>query len=170
MLNLIFANKTFYLPLCQGWLSKKNRWTSSIVGLCSGLTDQQRFIRSHKSSETRFFPSCPSGRRGHCFLLILAWMTAASRLMLENGTSSVMHSSISIANEYVSECVVAKTVLFSMTSGAAYLTIAADDTVFEIVFSFISSMILDIPKSQICGSPLCNVNLYVEMRKCSLPR
>jgi hypothetical protein len=82
-------------------------------------------------------------------------MTAASWVMLENGTSSVTHSSISIANEYVSECVVAQKSLFSISSGAAYLTIAADDNVLEIVFSLGSSTVIPaIPKSQICGSPL----------------
>jgi len=65
-----------------------------------------------------------------------------------------MHSSISIANEYVSECIVAGTLLSSMSSGAEYLTTSPDDTVFEIVVSLISSTILAIPKSQICGSPL----------------
>ena len=81
-------------------------------------------------------------------------MTAASRERFENGTSSVMHSSTSIAYEYVSECVVAETLLFSMSSGAEYLTTSPDDTVFEVAFSLISSEILAIPKSQICGSPL----------------
>ena len=81
-------------------------------------------------------------------------MTAASRERLENGISSVMHSSISIANEYVSECVVAEILLFSMSSGAEYLTISPDATVFEVRFSLTSSEIFAIPKSQICGSPL----------------
>jgi len=80
-------------------------------------------------------------------------MTAASRTRLENGTSSVMHSSINIANEYVSECVVAGTSLVSMSSGAEYLTTSPDDTVFEVAFLLISSEILAIPKSQTCGSP-----------------
>jgi hypothetical protein len=75
-------------------------------------------------------------------------------MRLENGTSSVMHSSISIANEYVSEYVVADILLFSMSSGAEYLTISPDVTVFEVKFSLISSEILAIPKSQICASPL----------------
>ena len=75
--------------------------------------------------------------------------------MLENGTSSVMHSSISMANEYVSEWVVGWRLLFSMSSGAAYLTIVAgDDTVPEFVYLFAPSITFAIPKSQICGSPL----------------
>ena len=113
--------------------------------------DQQRFISSHNSSETRCFPS---GRGGHCFLLILAWMTVASRGMLENGISSVMHSNISIANEYVSERAVAGNLLSLMSSGAACLTIVVEDTVFDTVLSWVSWMIFAIPKSQICGSPL----------------
>ena len=65
----------------------------------------------------------------------------------------MMHSSINIANEYVSECVVAGTPPPSMSSMAEYLTTSPDDTVFEIVFSVISSTILAIAKSQISGSP-----------------
>ena len=91
-------------------------------------------------------------------------MTAASRRRLENGTSSVTHSSISIANEYVSECVVAGTLLFSISSGAEYLTTSPDDIVFEVAFSFISSEILAIPKSQICASPLQVVSAYSASR------
>ena len=48
---------------------KKNRCTLSIEGLWSGTITQQRFIRSHNPSETWFLPS---GREGHCSLLILA--------------------------------------------------------------------------------------------------
>jgi len=80
-------------------------------------------------------------------------MTAASRERWENGASSVMHSSTSIANEYVSECVVADTLLPSMSSMAKYLTGPPDDIVFEIVFS-VSSTIFAIAKSQTSGSPL----------------
>jgi len=40
-----------------------------------------------------------------------------------------------------------------MSSMAEYLTTSPDDTVFEIVFSVISSTILAIAKSQISGSP-----------------
>ena len=65
-----------------------------------------------------------------------------------------MHSRISIANEYVSECVVGEALLSSMSSGAAYLTICPDVTVFVTKFSLIASEILAISKSQICGSPL----------------
>ena len=65
-----------------------------------------------------------------------------------------MHSSISIANEYVSECVVAGILLFSMSSGAENLTMSPDVTVFVVMFSLMSSEIFAIPKSQICGSPL----------------
>ena len=81
-------------------------------------------------------------------------MTAASRERLENGASSVMHSSIIIANEYVSEWVVAGALLSSMSSMAEYLTMSPDDTVFTVVFSVISSTIFAILKSQINGSPL----------------
>jgi len=81
-------------------------------------------------------------------------MTAASRGRLENGTSSVIHSSISIANEYASEYVVAGALLFSISSGAEYLTISPDDIVLDVAFSLTSSEIFAIPKSQICGSPL----------------
>jgi len=81
-------------------------------------------------------------------------MTAASRERFGNGTSSVMHSSINIANEYVSECIVAEARLSLMSSGAEYLTVTPDDTVFEIVLSLASSTIFAIPKSQICGLPL----------------
>ena len=107
--------RVFYLSCFQAY-SKKKLWTCSIVGLSSGLSDQQRVIRSHKSSETPFFWSCPSGRGGHCLLLILAWMVVTFRGRLENGTSSVMHSSTSIANEYVPEHIVVET-LFSTSSG-----------------------------------------------------
>jgi len=81
-------------------------------------------------------------------------MTAASRESLGNGTSSVMHSRISIANENVSELVFAVSSPFLRSSGAEYLTKSPDDTVFEIVLSLTSSTIFAIPKSQICGSPL----------------
>ena len=81
-------------------------------------------------------------------------MTVASRGILENGGASVIHSSISSANEYVSECLVMKKLLCSMSSGAAYLTFVAGDIVFDTVFSWVSWKIFAIPKSQICGSPL----------------
>jgi len=155
---------------CQAWCKKKV-WTCSIVGLWSGITAQQRIMSSHKPSETRFFGLCPSGRGGYCLLLILAWITAASRERLENGTSSVIHSSISIANEYVSECVVADILLFSMSSGAAYLTISPDVTVFDVKFSLISSEIVAIPKSQICGSPSRETRTFLHLTlSCITPR
>jgi hypothetical protein len=81
-------------------------------------------------------------------------MTTASLGRLENGISSVMHSSISIANEYVSEFAVGGTLVSSISSGAEYLATFPDDIVFEIELSLLSSPILAIPKSQICGSPL----------------
>jgi len=81
-------------------------------------------------------------------------MTAASRERLGNGTSSVMHSRISIANENVSEWIVAERSPFLRSSGAEYLTKPPDATVIEIVLSLTSSTILAIPKSQTCGSPL----------------
>ena len=58
-----------------------------------------------------------------------------------------------------------------MSSGAAYLTIAADDSVFEIVFSLGSSIIPAIPKSQICGSPLSAYSqlLFCERGRNDLP-
>ena len=74
-------------------------------------------------------------------------------MRLENGLSSVMHSSINNANEYVSECIVGETLLVSTSSVAPYLTISPFDNVFEIVPSVISSTILAIAKSQISGSP-----------------
>ena len=58
--------------------------------------------------------------------------------MLEKGGACVIHSSISSANEYVSEYVVARKSLCSMSSGAAYLTFVAGDIVFETVFSWVS--------------------------------
>ena len=68
-----------------------------------------------------------------------------------------MHSSISIANEYVSECFIAETLLLSMSSMAEYLTASPDAPVFVAALSVISSMILAIPKSQINGMtlPVC---------------
>ena len=54
----------------------------------------------------------------------------------------------------MSECVVGEMLLFSMSSGAEYLTISPDVTVFEVKFPSISSEIFAIPKSQICASPL----------------
>ena len=81
-------------------------------------------------------------------------MTAASRERLENGISSVIHSSISIANEYVSECFVAETLLPSISSMAEYLTASPDAPVVVTVLSVTSSMILAIPKSQINGMAL----------------
>ena len=84
-------------------------------------------------------------------------MTAASRTRLENGASSAMHSSISNANEYVSDCIVAGMSAVSMSSGAEYLTKPPDDTVFETEFTLISPEIPAIPKSQSCGSPLPGV-------------
>ena len=79
-------------------------------------------------------------------------MTAASPEILEKGGDSVIHSSISSANEYVSEYVVMGKSFCLMSSGAAYLIIVADDTVFDTVVSWVSWMILAIPKSQIWGS------------------
>lgn len=80
-------------------------------------------------------------------------MTAASLERLENGALSVVHSSINIANAYVSEHIVGVTLLFSRSSGAEYLTTSLDDTVLETVVSLLSSTMHAIPKSQICGSP-----------------
>ena len=66
-----------------------------------------------------------------------------------------MNSSISSANEYVSEDVVARKSLCSMSSGAAYLTSAAGDLVCDTVSSLSPDLwkAFAIPKSQICGSP-----------------
>jgi hypothetical protein len=55
-----------------------------------------------------------------------------------------MHSSISTADEYASERVVAEILLLPKSSGAEYLTKPPS----------VSSEILVIPKPQICGSPL----------------
>jgi hypothetical protein len=72
--------------------------------------------------------------------------------MLGNGIFSVKHSSINIANEYVSEDTVRVQQLSLMSSGAAYRTILAPDDVFLLLLA--SSTISAIPKSQNCGSPL----------------
>ena len=75
--------------------------------------------------------------------------------MLEKGGTSVIHSSISIANENVSEWVVMEPSLCSISSGAAYL-VTVNDLVFDRVTSSLSLAITipAIPKSHICGSPL----------------
>ena len=65
-----------------------------------------------------------------------------------------MHSSINIANEYVSEYVVTGKSSCLMSSGATYLMIVADGAVVDTVFTWCSWMILTIPKSQIWGSSL----------------
>ena len=62
--------------------------------------------------------------------------------MLENGASSVMHSIISMANEYVSECIVACELLNLRSSGAAYLTAIEFAVVFGTVPSLTSPIIL----------------------------
>ena len=82
-------------------------------------------------------------------------MISASRRRLEKGGASVMHSSISSANEYVSEDFVARKSLCSISSGAAYLTSAAGDFVCDTVLSPPRDpwKTFAIPKSQICGSP-----------------
>ena len=89
-------------------------------------------------------------------MVILALMTAASRVIPENGTSSVIHSRTVIANENVSEFIVVGTLFPSMTSGAVYLTHSerSVDHVSEFTSAPLSSMIFVIPKSQIRGSPL----------------
>jgi len=66
----------------------------------------------------------------------------------------MIHSSISIANAYVSEWVVAEAPLFSMSSGARGLSESPGDTTHDSAFSVTSFTILAIPKSQICGMPL----------------
>lgn len=76
-------------------------------------------------------------------------MTSASRTISGNGFFSVIHSSIIIANEYVSDCLVVGALLTSMTSGAPYLTIASDGPDFETALLLASSTIPAIPKSQI---------------------
>ena len=63
-----------------------------------------------------------------------------------------MHSSISSANEYVSEDIVARKSLCSMSSGAIYLTFATGDIV-KLSVSRDPWKTFAIPKSQICGSP-----------------
>ena len=123
------------------------------MGRLAGSIDQQRFIMFHKSSETRLFAAFPFGRGGDCILLILAWMTAASRECSWNGIFSVTHSNINIANEYESELSVGSMLLFWMSSGAEYL-IGSPAAVMETESSLFSLMIFAIPKSQICGSPL----------------
>ena len=86
-------------------------------------------------------------------------MTAASRSRWEKGASSVMHSSISNANEYVSESIVGRAPFISMSSGAAYLTPSPDDTVPTVTFSLVSSVILAISKFQIRG---CGPSSFVK--------
>ena len=138
--------------LCRQVGRKKKLWTCSIVGLSSGSVAQQRVMRSHKAFEIGFGPS---GRGGLSFLPITAWRTAASLRRWGNGRFSVMHSSISIPNEYVSEAIVG-TVSPSKSSGAEYLTgfpVPVPVAVVDMLPST-SSDILAIPKSQICGSPL----------------
>ena len=107
----------------------------------------------HKSSEIRSFPSCSPGRGEHCPLVVIVRNIAASPAILENSTSSVMHSSISIANENVSECIVAGTVASPMCSVAIYLPLPPDAMVTAIAVPLTFSQILAIPKSQIYGSP-----------------
>ena len=63
------------------------------------------------------------------------------------------HSSISSANEYVSEDIVAGKSLCMMTSGAAYRTSTAGDFVDENLSLWDLWNTFAIPKSQICGSP-----------------
>ena len=80
-------------------------------------------------------------------------MISASREMSEKGGASVIHSSISIPNENVSEYFVTEASLCSMSSGAAYL-VTANDPVLVTVASSLVTTIPAIPKSHICGSPL----------------
>ena len=110
--------------LCRQVCCKKKPWTSSIVGRFPGAMAQQRVMRFHKLSEIRF---CPSGRGGFSILLVLTWRTAESPGRWENGGFSVMHSSISIANEYVSEEAVAGTIFPRKNSGAEYLKRSSDN-------------------------------------------
>ena len=76
-------------------------------------------------------------------------MIPASRSRSEKGGACVIHSSISSANEYVSEDIVARKSLCSISSGAAYLTSIAVDFDFETVFSWDLWKTFAIPKSQI---------------------
>ena len=48
--------------------------------------------------------------------MVLARTTVASQVMLENDASSVIHSTVSIANGYVSECVVCVVTGISLSS------------------------------------------------------
>ena len=73
---------------------------------------------------------------------------------VENGTSSVVHSSISIANGYVSECFVAETPLVSTSSGVPCLALSLDDIVFGVTLSLISSEAFIIPKPRTSSSSL----------------
>jgi len=63
-----------------------------------------------------------------------------------------MHSSVNIANEYVSECAVGESPPFSRSSGAENLT-SLDDIAPDIESSVMPSTTLAIPKSQIWGLP-----------------
>lgn len=114
------------------------------------------YYKVHKPSETPFFELSASrtpGRGGQS-LDDRRVDDAASRGRSENGISSMIHSSITIAIEYMSECIITGTMPPSMSSVAEYLTTSPDDAVFDILFSVISSTIFAIQKSQIRGSPL----------------
>lgn len=66
----------------------------------------------------------------------------------------MIHSSINIANENVSDSFVGEALVSSMSSGAANLISSLDVTVFDLELSPISSTISAIAKSQTSGSPL----------------
>ena len=133
MINQISVNvhdNPIRMP-CRQVCRKKKPWTCSIVGRLLGMIAQQLVMRFHKSSEIRF---CPSGRGGFSILVVLTLRTVGSSRRWENGCSSVMHSSISIANEYVSELAVAGTVSPWKNSGAEYLKRSSDNPPVEETF------------------------------------
>ena len=150
MTSRIFAN-VHDNPVCilcrQVCFTKKPR-TFFIVGLSLGFLFQQHSMRSHKSSRILFGSS---GRGGVCLLPDLARRISRLLERSENGGFSVMHSSISIANEYVSEAF-EWTAPWLKNSMAVYLKTSPDIPV-EVRFGLTSSEITAIPKSQICGLP-----------------
>jgi len=91
--------------------------------------------------------------------------------MLENGFSSVIHSSINIPNEYVSDCFVGRASKFSMSSSAPYLIKSPDEMVDVADFLEISSTITVIPKSHICAVPSYAMTTFLQLTlPCTISR
>ena len=111
------------------------------MGRPSYLVDQQLNMSSHKGPETQVFGSSASGWSWHRTSAIHASKLERSK----SGVSSVMHSSISIPNENVSEVVVARAFLSSMNSGAEHL-IVPSGALLGVTPVVLSSTIPVIPK------------------------